>query len=493
MIRHILASAALLVAAPAFATVTFTGLWAAPGDATDLSGIGPAFAGNRLSFGSDLFYDRASGSFWGNTDRGPGGGVISFQPRVHQFTLDIEADGSVSGFTLLRTVTFQMPDGRPFDGLNPLLLNGDKSVLGLSHDPEGLVVLPNGHFLVADEYGPSLYEFDANGVFVRAFETPDNLLPRRADGTLNFVDGRGGPATERVERGRQNNRGFEGLTLSRDGKQAIAVLQDPLMEEGGPGGREGRRSRNLRIVVYDIATGTAVAQYIYQLESLADINGRIPGTGDDFPATSQGRNIGLSGIMALPNGKFLILERDNRGLGVDPVLEGMRPVGSKRIWLTDFTGATDVSTISLAGSNELPASVTPVTKTLWFDVQAELERVGVPVGEKMEGLAFGPSIDGGLSFVIVTDNDFSVTQTDGGIQFDVCTNLLGSVAVQVGLGAACPTGLALIPSFAYVFRVSGQSLVAAGIPEPGIWAMLIAGFGLVGGMARRRRGVPTAA
>ncbi|MFN7174371.1 MAG: esterase-like activity of phytase family protein, partial [Thermaurantiacus tibetensis] len=275
MIRTVLASVALLASAPALASVTFTGMWAVPGGATDLSGISPAFAGNRLSFGSDLFYDRASGTFWGNTDRGPGGGVISFQPRVHQFTLDIQPDGSVTGFSLLKTVTFTHPDGRPFDGLNPLLLNGDKSVLGLSHDPEGLVVLPNGHFLVADEYGPSLYEFDANGVFLRAFETPSNLLPRRADGTLNFVDGRGAPAGERVETGRQDNRGFEGLTLSRDGKQAIAVLQDPLMEEGGPGGREGRRSRNVRVVVYDIASGKPVAQYIYQLEALADINARI--------------------------------------------------------------------------------------------------------------------------------------------------------------------------------------------------------------------------
>jgi hypothetical protein len=105
----------------------------------------------------------------------------------------------------------------------------------------------------------------------------------------------------------------------------------------------------------------------------------------------------------------------------------------------------------------------------------------------MEGIAFGPWIDGGLSFVVVPDNDFSVTQTGSGTQFDVCTNLAGSAAVQVALGAACPSGLALLPSFAYVFRASGQSLVAAGIPEPGTWAMLITGFGLVGLAARRRR------
>jgi hypothetical protein len=256
--------------------------------------------------------------------------------------------------------------------------------------------------------------------------------------------------------------------------------------DGSGGGREGRRSRNVRVVKYDYATGQAVAQYIYQLESLTDINGRIPGTTDDFGATAQGRNIGLSGIMALPNGKFLILERDNRGFGVDPVLDGQLPVGSKRVFLVDFAGATDVSGISLAGTNDLPMGVTAATKTLWLDIHAELTAAGVTVAEKIEGIAWGPSIDGGRSFVVVTDNDFSVTQNGMGVQFDVCTNALGTIVEEVTLGAACSPGLALIPSYAYVFKASGESLRAAGIPEASTWAMMIMGFGLVGSAARRR-------
>ena len=33
-----------------------------------------------------------------------------------------------------------------------------------------------------------------------------------------------------------------------------------------------------------------------------------------------------------------------------------------------------------------------------------------------------------------------------------------------------------------------ESIVAAPVPEPGTWVSMIAGFGLVGGLARRRRG-----
>ncbi len=478
----------LLLAGAADAAVTLGGYLTIAGDATDLSGISPAFGGNRQSIGSDLFYDRASNSYWGNTDRGPGGGVIDFAPRVHQFGLDVAANGGVSNYVLLKTVVFKRADGTPFTGLNPRLApQGDASVLGNSFDPEGLVVLPNGNFLVADEYGPSVYEFDKDGTYVRAFAVPANLVPRQANGTVNYVDGRNPePPLVPITSGRQDNRGYEGLTLSVDGKYAWAVLQDPLVNEGDQ--NDGRRSRNVRVVKYDVDTGESVAQYVYQLEARADINDRLPGSSNDFGATAQGRNIGLSGIVALPNGKFLVIERDNRGWGVEDAT-GATQIGSKRVWLVDFAGATDVSGISMAGSSTLPGGVIAASKSLWLDVDAELKANGVTVAEKIEGLAFGPVIGNAMSFILVTDNDFSVTQTGSGLQLDVCSSGIGGVTAQVALGDACPTGQSLIPTFVYGFRASGQSLVAAGVPEPASWALMIAGFGLVGAASRRRRAV----
>jgi hypothetical protein len=487
MIRTIVTAALLAGSAAASASISYTGQIGFAGNATDLSGISADFAGNRLSIGSDLWYDSRTNSYWGNTDRGPGGGVVDFAPRVHNFSLGINPDGSTSGYVLLRTVVFKK-DGQPFTGLNPRLApQGDASVLGLSFDPEGLVVLRNGNILVSDEYGPSLYEFDKDGNFIRAFETPANLQPRDASGKLNYVDGR-----PTIVNGRQDNRGFEGLSISPDGKTLYAVLQDPLVNEGTNSGTpDGRRSRNVRIVAFDMASGEATGQFIYQLEALADINARIPGTANDFGANSQGRNIGLSGILALDNGNFLVLERDNRGLGVDDPT-ALNPVGSKRVFLVDMAGATDVSGVSLANSNALPPGVTPVSKTLWLDIQAELQKAGVTVTEKMEGIAIGPRLANGYAFVVVTDNDFSVTQTGTGEQFNRCTSGVGGVFSDVGLNELCPTGQQLIDSYAYVFNVRGDSLAVLGVPEPATWAMLIAGFGLVGGALRRRGSVVAA-
>jgi len=476
----------LATAASASAAISYTDHLVTAGETVDLStnpnnlpGLSPTYAGNRLSFGSDLTYDRGTGTYWGITDRGPGGGFVDFAPRVHQFSFDISSAGAASNFTLLQTIVFKRADGTPFTGLNPVLApQQNKSVLENSFDPEGFERLPNGNMLVADEYGPSVYEFDSKGVFIRAFETPDNLIPREPNTTINYVDGR-----PTITTGRQDNRGFEGLTVSADGTKVYAIMQDPLVNEGRGG--QGRRSQNLRIVEFDLATGKQTAQYAYVLESIADINTRISGTADDFVENQQGRNIGVSSITALPNGKFLVIERDNRGLGVE--FTGAE-IGTKRVYMIDLAGASDVKDISFGGSSNLPAGVIPVSKSLYLDIYAELTANGVTTVEKLEGLTFGPNINGGRALIIVSDNDFSVTQDPTSfVQFNVCNDGGVSPFPQVALDVACPAGSSLIPTYTYVFAVTGDSLVAAGIPEPATWALMIGGFGLVGGAMRRRR------
>ena len=474
--QAVAAGALSISSTPAFAAVTFTGSVSVAGATTDLSGIAPAFGGNRLSFGSDLVYDRTTDLFYGITDRGPGGGLVDYAPRVNAFRLTFDGTtNAVTGFNLQQTIVFTKSDGTVFSGLNPLLRSGNVATLGDSFDPEGFVRLPNGNMLVADEYGPSIYEFDATGRQIRAYTTPENLKPKLPGGGIDYVNGR-----PTITSGRQDNRGFEGLTVGANGK-VYAIMQDPLVNEGAS--NQGRNSRNLRIVEFDPATGTATKQFIYQLEDVAAINGRTPGTVDDFASNAQGRSIGVSSISAMGDGTFLVIERDNRGLGVDDPT-GARPIGTKRVYRIDLTGATDVSGVSLAGSNSLPAGVVPVGKSLYLDVQEALRAAGQNSFEKLEGLAFGPALaGGGFNLILVTDNDFSVTQSGSGTQFDVCTSGAGGTSVQVALGAGCPTGTALIASRIYSFTATGKD---SPVPEPSTWAMMIAGFGIVGAAMRRR-------
>lgn len=487
-IKAALCAAVCAVSAPASA-ITFVNVMTVAGDATDLSGLPAGPNNTRLSFGSDLIWDKATNTYLGMSDRGPGGGLIDYAPRIQSFKLDIDPlTGFASNFNLVSTTLFTQKSGGYFTGLNPQLATGDKSLLGASLDPEGLTVLPNGNYLVADEYGPSVIEFDITGKQVRTFDVPANLVPREPGGTINYVDGR--PV---ITTGRQDNRGYEGITVSPDGTKAYAIMQDPLVNEGASD--DGRRSRNLRIVEYDVASGAPTKQYIYQLESLASINPNTPG--DTFTATNQGRSIGVSSIMSLPDGRLVVLERDNRGLGVDDPT-GQRQIGIKAAYVIDLSQATDVSGISLAGTNTLPVGVQAASKTALLDIRAALLAKGVTVAEKMEGLIFGPRLaDGGLSMLIVTDNDFSVTQTGAGEQFDICSSGtgIGAVFSQVAIGGACPNGQSLIATRIYAFRLTSAEADALGmgVPEPASWALMLAGFGMGGAMLRRRRAGAAAA
>lgn len=478
--RILLAALAASSVTPAGAAITFAGNVAVSGSANDRSGLAPGPATTRLSFGSDLHFDRSSGFFYGISDRGPGGGVYDYAPRVHRFTLSVDAtNAAISNFQLVDSIVFKGPGGAPLTGLTPSLIpGGSAGVLGAAFDSEGFVLRGNGNFLVSDEYGPSIYEFAPDGSFVRAFDQPANLLPRNAGGAIDYSNS--------AVTGRQDNRGYEGLTLSPDGKTAYAILQDPLASEGDQ--NDGRRSRNLRIVAFDVASGKPAGQYIYQLEDRADINARLPSGAATFGAMAQGRNIGVSSITALGDGKFLVIERDNRGWGVDNATATGAPVGSKRIYLIDINGATDVSNIGLAGANALPAGVKAVSKALFIDIQAALTLAGLPVPEKIEGLTFGPQLaNGGYSLILATDNDFSVTQNGQNVQFDVCTSGTGAGAtmMQVAFGGACPAGMTLIPSNLYSFAVTGREAAMLIVPEAPTWGMMIVGFGLAGLALRR--------
>jgi hypothetical protein len=58
------------------------------------------------------------------------------------------------------------------------------------------------HFLVSDKYGPSLYEFNRDGILMKIFTTPANLTPRNAiTGVPNYASDADNTAGKRTNRG----------------------------------------------------------------------------------------------------------------------------------------------------------------------------------------------------------------------------------------------------------------------------------------------------
>nr|WP_315204220.1 esterase-like activity of phytase family protein [uncultured Albidiferax sp.] len=383
------AAVCMLCAAPTAATAqpVFVNGISIPGQTLDATGVPGANQG-RLGFFSDIYFDPQRNAWWGLSDRGPGGGLIDYATRVQRFTLDIDpATGAIARFQVAQTVLFTDAQGQAFNGLAPQPAHQ----LGRALDPEGLVVHPRtGHFLVSDEYGPSLLEFNATGQFVRAFTIPTNLLPRNAATGVANHDGDTGNTA-----GKRHNRGFEGLAISPDGAFAYAMLQSPMLDEGGA--KDGRFAR---IVKFDTATGQAVAQYAYLLDR-------------------AGQGQGISALVAINHDSFWVLERNNRGVGAGAALA----TPDKRVYRIHLAGASDVSnTVLPATGAALPTGVVAVAKSATvIDLATNtLPALGNLSPEKWEGLAIGPQLpDGRFLLLAGTDNDYSVTQTGSGAQFDV--------------------------------------------------------------------------
>lgn len=472
----------LALTAPAQATITFVNGLALPGSALDLSG-GTTVNNGRVGYFSDIYYDTNRNEWWGLSDRGPGGGTLPYDTRVQRFTIDVnQTTGAISNFQIAQTVVFSN-GGSGMTGQAP----ATGSSLGNSFDPEGFVVNPKtGTFLVSDEYGPSLYEFDRSGNKLRTFTTPSNLIPKVGTAT----DYNASPAA--LTSGREGNRGFEGLAISPDGLFAYAMLQNGTVGDGQLSGSSLTRSNYTRIVKFDIATGQAVGQYAYQLKR-------------------NGQGQGISSLVALNDHEFMVLERNNRGIGVGAEFgTSASNQADKEVYKVDITGATDVSNIDL-DSGSLFTAVVKGAKVIDLDANTiDLDGNGVAETatkspEKWEGLAVGPRLaDGSFLILAGTDNDYSVTQNTSGAQMDVyfrfsdadpyansiqcpLNQTTGCVKTTGGAAATLSSDYRLLPGVLHAYKASSADMVGytAAVPEPESLALLLAGVGVLA-FARRR-------
>lgn len=425
--------------------------------------------------GSGIHMDRAhwtkldngsyTGTLWSLPDRGWNTeGTLNFQPRVHKFNvLFTPAPGasvqqpSAPNLQLRYedSVGFSGPDGAPCTGLDAdaaghLTYSGFPDLPAATYtgdgfggdgpggkrvtvDCEGLYVNEDGSFWVSDEYGPYIYHFDPTGKMLAAIRPPDALIPMRNDAESfssanppQYLGGANGPlpSPEDPDSGRDNNHGFEGLSVSADGQTLWALLQAATVQEGGLEKQTSRHTRLLQYDVRDRRKPVYVASYIVPLPLYVDPTTSKPSKNPKVAAQSE--------LHALPNGQFLVLARDGKaGRGAESTESVYRQID-----VVDLAGATDLKAAKkdydcadcAAASRkkgQLKDGVTAATYCGWldFNVNAQLGRFGLHnggkqdstlVNEKWESIAMvpvNPAVpdDGEFFIFSLSDNDF-ITQ-----------------------------------------------------------------------------------
>ncbi|MEO6549790.1 MAG: esterase-like activity of phytase family protein [Ferruginibacter sp.] len=311
-----------------------------------------------------------------------------FAPKIHRIRINGDS------IQILQTITMKRPSGATATGvLNPAgfgstvaeIVSTDtvldcanfnaktapKDVWGI--DSEGILVDKDGNFWICEEGGPTIWKLNAVGVVLKRY-TPYGNLPGIQPQDI---------AIDTSFKYRKNNRGFEGIAITPNGK-IYAFIQSPILY---PTAAVGNASRIHRILEIDPVTNV--------MRMLAYVNEGSIGVAGANQIRMQDWKIGDAA--AVNDSTFLVLEAAARGTS-----------DIKSIYLININQATAV-TSGLYGGKTLEGlvdntglnanGILPVTKTLFMDLLAN----GWPSAlDKAEGLA----IINDSTIAICNDNDF---------------------------------------------------------------------------------------
>lgn len=331
---------------------------------------------DNVEFGGISGLDRASdGSYWTiSDDRGGERGT----PRFYNLSIDHgDTDATRITVRINRQTNMQREDGTPFPSTARTV------------DPEAIRQAPNGNLYWSSEgnwgttaatlFQPFVREMTTDGRFVREFRTP---------AIYNYVDN--------TTTGGRSNKIFEALTVAPDGTLFVAN-EDALIQDGPI--TSVQTGSVVRVTALDAVTGTAKAQYAYQLP-------KIP---VDAPAGAPfGPDNGLSDFLAIGNRKFIAVERAfAAGIG-----------NTIRLVQTEITDATtDVTGIAKLNT----APYTPMTRKLLLEMPITYQGIKL---DNIEAITWGKTLpNGNRTLVLAADNNFTAnTQATQFIVFEVLPN-----------------------------------------------------------------------
>ena len=374
-----------------------------------------------FGFGSAAFHDPKDpeGVFWAVTDRGPNfdcdGNYCNardkvfakptFSPTIVKVTMSRSASPAC---VLSVAVSNKLPivdkDGAGVTGLpiapsynTEAATNTDQATIPDNDngmDTEGLVRLDDGTFWLAEEYGPSLVHVDATGKVIERV-MPQGVKPA---GAVPFAPNY--PVTDALPGilvKRKQNRGFESLAISPDGKFLYTALQSPMPH---PDKAAGDGSLVIRIHKLSLKGNgefqKVAGEWLYLLNTETSF---VLANATPVKRT----DLKLSEMVALGTDDLLVQERTDFVTKIYRIKLDTTTALDEAKW---DAVATMPSLETFVATDVAFAGVTPVTKVAVFDGVAYAAANQLPaLPNKVEGITVL-----GDFLVFVNDNDFNAAQ-----------------------------------------------------------------------------------
>lgn len=313
------------------------------------------------------------------SDRGPA--------RFYELALDLSkfrrsATPGDAGVTWVNMTTILDLDGKPFERnmVDPesLRLDARRNLIYWSNE---------GQRSSQGFQNPTVRRMTLDGKPAGEFPVPHYYNPSGSNGGLAAGD-----------MGVYNNLAFESVAITPDGKTLWTMTENGLAQDSLPSA-VGRGTR-ARMLSFDLDTGKAGAEYVYDVAP-------VP-----FPPAKSGdfATNGVPDMLALSDHEFIVIERAYAVGATTPGIAALtkQPTSNTiKLFLIDTRGATDVSGWPTIRGREL----TPVKRTMLLDLSSLKNDDGSVLAlDNIEGITFGPVVDGKRTLILVSDNNFNPAQ-----------------------------------------------------------------------------------
>jgi hypothetical protein len=413
--RHVIAAAALsLLATSALAGPVITEIKAPDLPLPEVTYPGGKTLKLNLGIGSAAWRDPkdAAGVIWTITDRGPNldcAGIDKLtdlsidklcagDDKAKNFTLpdftitiakiEIGADDTAK---LLETIPLKGKSGKPVTGLpfisdnfkleaaydiNGKLLPGDPSGL----DTETLARLPDGSFIVGEEYGSSVLEIAADGTVTKRH------VPAGVETELHGADYEVVGTLPAIIAKRTLNRGIENVAVSADGATLYVLMQSPL---ANPDNAAYKKSAATRLWKFERASGKVLGEYVYQMDDPTSF------AADNKKEVQKQNAVRLSEMVALGPDKLMVIERISKTTKFYSVdLADAKPLDA----IYDDV-ATSPSLEQLSAAEIEAKGIKPLVKILVLNSD-DVENMP----KKIEGVA----VMSPTEMIVLSDSDFGI-------------------------------------------------------------------------------------